>query len=157
MIMKQGAWNNPFCLFLYSFLLVLPPCLYSMLIVSWWSSNPRSQSIGTLDAVPILCQMHYIIYSTSSSCAPSYPASPLYLPSPPIRFCRCCQFPHTRLFYPLMLPQLMRNPGPHTPHRPLEEVHNWSCCNILRYRVLPLQDVDPNLLKFRLLHSFHQQ
>ena len=53
-----------------------------MVIVTWWSSNPRIEYIGTVESVPLLCEMYHIISPAFLSCLYSPPASPPLHPSP---------------------------------------------------------------------------
>ena len=64
------------------FLLDWYPCTYSMLIFGLWSSNPRTEAIVTLDSVPLICLMRYIISHVFSSCPSPPTAPPLTVHSP---------------------------------------------------------------------------
>ena len=79
------------------FILDWPPWPHSMIIIGWLISKPRTEAIGTLCSVPLLCYISYLIpppfISQPSSlptppnlCAflPPRPSPPLPNPSPPL-------------------------------------------------------------------------
>ena len=70
-----------FNVIIYSFFLLdRYPCPHIMLIVGWWSSNPRTKSIGILHTVPLICLMRYVI-SPVFSYKPIFSYRSVYSPS----------------------------------------------------------------------------
>ena len=50
----QGLLDIPYLSFLL-FLFDLPPWPHIMIIIGWWCSKPRTEAIGILGSVPLLC------------------------------------------------------------------------------------------------------
>ena len=92
----------------------------------------------------------------SSAPLHSAPLDPLaifdfYLPQIRIRLQICCCLYRSFIIplqvYAGMFLPLLRHLRPHPPRRQLTEDQNWSRCNTLRDRVLPLRDEFPDPLK----------
>ena len=64
------------------FLLDRCMCLHSVLIVGWWSSNPRTEVIRALEYFPLVCLMRYVISYILRSCPLPTTDPPLFIPSP---------------------------------------------------------------------------
>ena len=73
--MKNPQIFSDRCYYLF-FLLGHPPWPHIILIVVWWSSKPRTEAIGTLNSVPLLCYIGYLLPPAFRSCTSSPPAPP---------------------------------------------------------------------------------
>ena len=104
-----------------------------------------------------MCLMRYVISTLFSSC-PLPPTDPtLLLPTPLPRLLPSPPSPLRQLGLLTPTPTISYQPTPQISALSLTEVQNRSRCDVLRNRILPLQDISSNILKTLLLHCCLQQ